>query len=400
MSIPRKNHYRRPPLLRAGIALAAVVVAAVVCCVLSFAGTFARTVPVLVVSDRAGLVMEPGAKVKLNGVEIGRVRAVGQSDGRAALHLDIESRRFGLLSDDTTAEIKATTAFGSKYVALHTSARPGRAALPAGARIAAGNVTTEVNTVFENLAEVMRHIDPAQLNAALGAVAEGLRGNGAELGATASAADAALARLNPALPELQQDLRDAAAVSHTYADIAPQLLELLRYATTTSESVVQHEANVIELLGAAVTFGKSGTDLVNGVEADLISAMRLLVPTAGLLAKYSPELTCLLEQTVDTNEVLKHSFGGNNGYSLDLDVGLLAGDDSYRYPQNLPEIRASGGPGGAPGCYPRITADMYPAPVLVTDTGAAIGSATTPRVGNPLFVDYLFGNIVGGPFPR
>lgn len=400
MATARKNHYRKPPLLRAGTVLFAVLVAAVVFCVLSFGGTFARTVPITVISDRSGLVMEPGAKVKVNGVEVGRVRDIAQADGRSELHLDIESRRFGLLTADTTAEIKATTAFGSKYVALHTSTSSASRPLVAGAQVTSSNVTTEVNTVFENLAGVMRHVDPAELNAALGAVAEGMRGRGKELGTTAAEADSALTRLNPAMPGLQRDLRDAAAVSQTYADVAPQLLDLLRYATTTADSVVAREAEVIEFLQAAVVFGESGAGLVNSVENDLISAMRLMVPTAGLLAKYSPELTCLMQQTVDTNEILEHSFGGNNGYSLDLDVGLLAGDDSYKYPQNLPEVRASGGPGGEPGCNPLITRDMYPSPVLVTDTGASITGATSPRLANPLFVDYLFGNIVGGPFPR
>ena len=38
-----------------------------------FAGTLTTYVPVTLTSDRAGLVMEPGAKVKLRGVQVGRV---------------------------------------------------------------------------------------------------------------------------------------------------------------------------------------------------------------------------------------------------------------------------------------------------------------------------------------
>ncbi|ELB93392.1 Mce family protein, partial [Rhodococcus wratislaviensis IFP 2016] len=44
-----------------------------------------------------------------------------------------------------------------------------------------------------------------------------------------------------------------------------------------------------------------------------------------------------------------------------------------------------------------IRALHVPSPVLVTDTGASIADATSPRLGSPFFVDYLFGNIVGGP---
>ena len=50
-----------------------------------FAGTFKSYVPVTLTSDRAGLVMESGAKVKMRGVQVGRVSSVGTAkDGASA----------------------------------------------------------------------------------------------------------------------------------------------------------------------------------------------------------------------------------------------------------------------------------------------------------------------------
>ena len=46
-------------------------------------------VPVTLISDRAGLVMDSGGKVKLRGVEIGRVAA---DHGRRRLRCDLNSR--------------------------------------------------------------------------------------------------------------------------------------------------------------------------------------------------------------------------------------------------------------------------------------------------------------------
>ncbi|MFF3574093.1 MCE family protein [Nocardia jiangxiensis] len=399
MSTGRKNHYKKPPLIRAGLALTAILVAAILFCTLSFHGDLTRTVPITVVSDRSGLVMDDGAKVKLNGVVIGHVRSVSQTDGRARLNLDIDAPRFALLSADTTAQIKATTAFGSKYVALQTASNQGRP-LAAGAQVLSTNVTTEVNTVFENLESVMQHVDPAKLNSALSAVSDGMRGRGQQLGDTLAKTDATLARLHPAMPQLQRDLHDAATVTNMYADVAPQLLDMLGYASTTAESVVTQQSELVSVLQAAVTFGNQGAGLTNDLEHGLVDSMRLLVPTAGLLAKYSPELTCLLHQSVNTRNAQLKSFGGNTGYSADLDIGFLGGADPYRYPDNLPKVAAKGGPGGKPGCYPLITRQMYPAPVLVTDTGANIVDSTAPRIGSPYFVDYLFGNILGGPAHR
>ena len=44
---------------------------------LLFSGSLRKTVPLTVVSDRAGLVMEDGAKVKMRGVQIGEVTSIG-----------------------------------------------------------------------------------------------------------------------------------------------------------------------------------------------------------------------------------------------------------------------------------------------------------------------------------
>ena len=47
----------------------------------SFAGTFRSYVPVTVASDRSGLVMESNAKVKMHGVEVGRVSQINGRRG-------------------------------------------------------------------------------------------------------------------------------------------------------------------------------------------------------------------------------------------------------------------------------------------------------------------------------
>ena len=51
-----------------------------------FRGSFTKTEPVTVISDRAGLVMNNDAKVKMRGVEVGKVDSIeSRPDGKAAL---------------------------------------------------------------------------------------------------------------------------------------------------------------------------------------------------------------------------------------------------------------------------------------------------------------------------
>lgn len=53
----------------------------------AFAGTFRSYVPVTLTADRSGLVMETGAKVKMRGVQVGRVGQVEGGRGPSSLRL-------------------------------------------------------------------------------------------------------------------------------------------------------------------------------------------------------------------------------------------------------------------------------------------------------------------------
>ena len=55
-----------------------------------FSGSLRSYDPVTLTSDRAGLVMDRGAKVKLRGVQIGRVGQVTGSQNQVNLELEIE----------------------------------------------------------------------------------------------------------------------------------------------------------------------------------------------------------------------------------------------------------------------------------------------------------------------
>ncbi len=73
-----------PPYKLAGALLLAVTIVAGTLLFLQFRGHFSPATELTLLSPRAGLVVEPGAKVTYNGVEIGRVaRIVGVMDDRA-----------------------------------------------------------------------------------------------------------------------------------------------------------------------------------------------------------------------------------------------------------------------------------------------------------------------------
>ena len=55
------------------------------------------------------------------------------------------------------AQISATTAFGTKFVELVYPPNPSAKRLTAGAVLHSKNVSTEINTVFENVVELLKH---------------------------------------------------------------------------------------------------------------------------------------------------------------------------------------------------------------------------------------------------
>ena len=175
-------------------------------------------------TDRAGLLLIPGSKVKLNGAQIGTVAAVDEtSDGRAQLMLAIDPARLRIVPDNVHVEIGSQTVFGAKSVEFTPPPDPSATPLRAGQVLDSRHVTVEVNTIFEQLNSVLSHIEPAKLNETLGAVSTAFSGRGDAFGRSLTDFNAFLAKIEPSLPQLSGDLRTLPDVANAYADAAPDL---------------------------------------------------------------------------------------------------------------------------------------------------------------------------------
>lgn len=375
-----------------------VVVALSMLTAMLFSGTLRKTIPLTVISDRAGLVMEDGAKVKLRGVQIGEVASVdAYADPAGAnlskLRLKISPNDFRYLPSNVEAEIKSTTAFGAKYVDLivpsdGASHRP----LAPDAVLRSRNVTVEVNTVFENLQAIVHAIDPAKLNGVLSAVAEGVRGKGDRIGQAITNGNRALLTVNPRMPTIRRDWQLFGKTAEAYSDAAQDILSTLDSFSTTSVAITKNAKALDELLLSAIGFAQSGINTIGGNQQNLVSAINLVAPTFELLNKYSPSYTCLFQGAQWFLDHGGKAALGGNGKSVIMDAALLFGDDPYRYPDNLPVVRAKGGPGGKPSCgsLPDVSKN-FPVKYLVTDTGFGTGLDIRPNpgIGFPGFNNYF-----------
>lgn len=339
--------------------LAAVIAGAVVL----FRGGVAPTASVTVISPRAGLVMNPEAKVKLHGAQVGKVIAIDPlPDGQAAIRLAINPDDLALIPANTGVQIASSTVFGAKFIDLTPPPTPSTDSMRPGQVLDARNVTVEINTVFEQLVTVLREVQPDKLNETLGALAQAFDGRGDKLGRTMSDFDDLLAELDPSLPALRHELAVTPGVLNAYADAAPDLTDTAANATRLSDTLVERQQDLDALLISTIGLADIGNDVVATNSDPLIAAMRLLVPTTALTNQYNPALTCALKGVEPLAMGAPQPLPG----VMLLDSFLL-GTERYRYPKNLPKVAATGGP----QCMglPNVGFGQRP-PFVVTDIDA------------------------------
>jgi phospholipid/cholesterol/gamma-HCH transport system substrate-binding protein len=370
----------------------AVIIGLIALTVGMFNRDFRAYATVTLTTDRAGLVMEANAKVRMRGVQIGRVSSI-QLDNPVRIELELYPEQLQYIPANVEAQIAAPTAFGAKFVELVSPPDPSIERLANGAVVKSRNVSIEVNTVFQNLVDVLKQVDTAKLNAVLSALAEGFRGKGEGLGGMITDLNEVLTTINPRSEAMRENYRSFKAVADTYDTAAQNILTTLDAVSTTSETITKHARELDTLLLNLIGLSHSGIDLLGESKDNLVRGVNTLEPTTRLLRKYDPQLTCTLVGAKTAMDMgWGEVAGGHNGKSIILDVALLPGDDPYRYPENLHVNGAKGGPGGEPSCgsLPDVSKN-WPQRYLVTDTGWGKGVEVRPNpgIGFPGWANYF-----------
>src|SRR5882757_3997035 len=392
------NTARKPPYKLAGLILSLLTIAAIVLVYFQFRGDFLDRDKLTMMSARAGLSMDPGAKVTYNGVEIGRVgsvQAVNVGDEqRAKITLEVDPKYLHLIPKNVEADISATTVFGNKYISFKSPKDPTPQRITTKDVIDVTAVTTEFNTLFETVVDVSSQVDPIKLNQTLSATAEALSGLGDRFGQSIVQGNDILADINPQMPEIRRLNQGLAGLGDVYANAAPDLFDGLEHAVTTARTLNEQRGNIDQALMAAVGFGNTGGDIFERGGPYLVRGTQDLIPTSELLDTYSPALACTIRNFHDVEPKVAASLGGN-GYSLRTLSEIMGAGNPYVYPDNLPRVNAHGGPEGRPGCWQPITRDLWPAPYLVMDDGASIAPYNHFGLGQPILIEYVWGRQIG-----
>jgi phospholipid/cholesterol/gamma-HCH transport system substrate-binding protein len=375
-----------------GLVTVAILAAIVAVAVGLFQGSFTESVPVTVLSPRAGLVMNVDAKVKMRGVQVGKVDSIeSRPNGQAVLHLAMYPSDMHLIPANVLVDITEPTVFGAKFVDLLPPAQPSAQSLHAGQVLDSQHVTVEINTVFQHLTAVLGTLDPAKLNETLGAIGQALSGRGQKIGQAFSDLDSFLAKFDPSLPALSHDIAVSAPVFNAYADAAPDLVKTVANSARISQTFVDEQHNLDALLISAIGLADVGNDVLSANRKGLTDVIHLLRPTTDLTNEYNKALWCGFAGLAELAKTAPLSEP-----SINIIASLRWGAERYRYPTNLPKVAATGGP----QCLDLPNRPFNTsAKQLVADTGA-----NPVQYGNPqLLLNFdglkqlLYGPIAGPP---
>jgi phospholipid/cholesterol/gamma-HCH transport system substrate-binding protein len=296
-----KAEHRR--LQVAGVAFIALMVTFVGLSIAIYNKTFTSSTDVTVLADRAGLQLPKFGDVRMHGVIVGQIRSVTDDGKEAVIKLALDPAMAREIPANSSVQIVPTTLFGQKYVQFVDPQGQREGAMTDGTVIpqtypdGATRVTTsvELETVLANLGPLLTTIRPQDLSVTLTALSSALVGRGDQIGATFTKLDKYLKVMNPHLPDMEADFANLAKVAHTYGLAAPDLVAILRNATTTAKTVTDQKDLIGSLFNDVTTLSNDGTAFLNANGQSLIQEAALAEPLTGLLDRYSPEYACLLK---------------------------------------------------------------------------------------------------------
>ncbi|NKQ52716.1 MCE family protein [Amycolatopsis sp. K13G38] len=252
-----------------------VLVGATVCAIAYRSGAFHGEPELTLVVPASAGPLRAQSQVQYRGVIVGTVADVEPGKDSSTVTLDVPSPQ--MLPAAAKARILPRTLFGDQYVDIVADdPTPG---LRAGTTIPHDESapTAQLYAAVTKLYDLLGSLHPAELSAALGAVADAFRGKGAELGALIDRAHQVVTGAGPLAEAVLGDLSTVSTLSDELARSAPDLFRTLDNAVSLSDTLVAKKDDLHRLLLA----GTEASDVVGSTLVDNADRVITLVHDAG-----------------------------------------------------------------------------------------------------------------------
>lgn len=302
-------------------------------------GTFGGPEHVSAQLADAGGSLASGADVKVRGVIVGRVTGIDAGpQGGVRVQIAISPDNLKMVPDNVVARILPATVFGTSYVDLATQGSAIRASLRPGAVIPADSRqgTLELQQALDDIDSLVKAVGPAELASAIGSAAQALDGRGLKLGNTIDEASAYLAKLNPQMPLVREDISKLATNLELAQQVAPDLLKATDDALVTARTIAAKQAAITALISG----GTALTEEANGfLRANQASLVRFVDNAARLLDVIYANRHAGITEAILTNRMLNARLKTviKNGY-INSATSFLLDVPPYYTSANCPRV--------------------------------------------------------------
>jgi phospholipid/cholesterol/gamma-HCH transport system substrate-binding protein len=285
-------------LVALGVAFVALLVAIIVVVLESFGGAFSTYATVEAELPAASTAVAVGAPVEYRNVTVGTVASQGRSvpGGFVVLILHMQSQMLPEIPAQVRATETPVSFFGDPYVELLSSSPSGSARLHAGEDIPALQTaqTGSLQATLGSLDHLLIRLHPAELDAALTALASAIQGNGTSLGHNLVRANTYFRQMLPLWPTVVSNLKTLVPVANQFATSTPDILQILANQTTTANTITDQASGVRSAIG--------GGETLSGEAAQLLTAIQQ--PFNILTADSGPFLTAISQNPEEISQLL------------------------------------------------------------------------------------------------
>jgi phospholipid/cholesterol/gamma-HCH transport system substrate-binding protein len=295
---PVWTHRRTGRLVALGLVLLVILLAVVGTVFASFGGHFSTYALAEAELPATSTAMALSAPVEYRNVTVGTVASQGRTapGGQVLITLHLDRSMLHVIPAGVRATETPVSFFGDAYLVLVAPAHPGTARLRPGATIPALAVgqTASLQATLGDLDTLLIRLHPAELDAALTALAGALQGNGTSLGHNLVRANTYFEQMLPLWPTVVSNLNALVPVANQFAASTPDLLQIFSNQTITATTVNRQASQVQAAIGGGAT--------LTGQLAQLLTAIQQ--PYAILAADSGPFLKAISQNPEEISELL------------------------------------------------------------------------------------------------
>lgn len=304
---------------------------------------------VILQTSVVGNALQVGSDVKLNGVPVGSVSEISATDEGADLRLALDPATLDKVPDNVVARLLPKTMFGERYVALVVPPQPSSTTLQAGDVIHqdASAEAAELQQVLDSLLPVLTAIQPEKLSAMLSEFSDMLRGQGKEIGDTMVEWSRYVAKLNPQVPQMTEDLERLARVADEWNVAVPDLVDALSTMTTSSQTLVDEQARLRDVYASVISSADTTRGWISDNHDTIVVLSKESKAALRATSPYASQFPCLFKAVANFKPRMDAALGagtdepGMHGVLTVMPARskYLAGVDDIEYTQGNPPPR-------------------------------------------------------------